>query len=80
MEILVIVSSFIAIYFFLKYINVDRIMFDEPLRMYNQKQWQVIQLLLSRLVDVSTEEYFEDTLTAVEFLLEADIEELEEEK
>ena len=55
-------------------------MFDDPLRMYSQKQWQVIQLLLSRLVDVSTEEYFEDTLAAVEFLLDADIEKLEEEK
>ena len=53
---------------------------DDPLRIRNEKQWQVIQLLLSRLADVSTEEYFEDTLTAVEFLLDADIEKIEEEK
>lgn len=75
MEILVILSSFLAIYFALKRGNTDNI-----LMIRNERQWQVIQLLLSRLADVSTEEYFEDTLAAVEFLLDADIEKLEEEK
>lgn len=71
MEILVILSSFLAIYFFMKYRDTDGVI---------KRQWQVIQLLLSRLADVSTEEYFEDTLAAVEFLLDADIEKLEEEE
>lgn len=75
MEILVILSSFLAIYFALKHEpHVDYLMIR------SEKQWQVIQLLLSRLADVSTVEYFEDTLTVVEFLLDADIEKLEEEK
>lgn len=75
MEMLIIVLSFLAIYLALK-LNSE----DDHLMIRNERQWQVIQLLLSRLVDVSTEEYFEDTLAAVEFLLDADIEKLEEEK
>ena len=76
LQILSILFAFVATtYFTLKYVNTDN-----NLIVRNEKQWQVIQLLLSRLADVSTEEYFEDTLTAVEFLLDADIEKLEEEK
>ena len=75
MLILAILLSWVVIYFLIEYRDID-----DPLRIRNEKQWQVIQLLLSRLADVSTEEYFEDTLTAVEFLLDADIEKLEEEK
>lgn len=75
MELLVIVSSFLAIYLALRNANSD-----DNLIIRSERQWQVIQLLLSRLADVSTEEYFEDTLAAVEFLLDADIEKLEEEK
>lgn len=78
MQILAVIVSCLAIYFSLQYIRQGRL--HEPLRLRNEKQWQVIQLLLSRLSNVSTEEYFEDTLTAVEFLLDADIEKLEEEK
>lgn len=76
MEILAILFAFVAAtYFTLKYVNTDN-----DLMVRSERQWQVIQLLLSRLADVSTEEYFEDTLAAVEFLLDADIERLEEEK
>lgn len=75
MEMLIIVLSFLAIYLALK-LNSE----DDHLMIRNERQWRVIQLLLSRLADVSTEEYFEDTLAAVEFLLDADIEKLEEEK
>lgn len=73
MELLVIVSSFLAIYLALRNANSD-----DNLIIRIERQWQVIQLLLSRLADVSTEEYFEDTLAAVEFLLDADIEKMEE--
>lgn len=73
MELLVIVSSFLAIYLALRNANSD-----DNLIIRSERQWQVIQLLLSRLADVSTEEYFEDTLAAVEFLLDADIEKMEE--
>ena len=74
MLVLTILSSCAAIYFFLKYRDIDGV------RIRSEIQWQVIQVVLSRLADVSTEEYFEDTLTAVEFLLDADIEKIEEEK
>ena len=76
LQILAILFAFVAAtYFTLKYVNTDN-----NLIIHNERQWQVIQLLLSRLADVSTEEYFEDTLAAVEVLLGIDIEKSEEEK
>ena len=71
MLILTISSLFVTIYFFMKYRDTDGI---------RKRQLQVIQLLLSRLSGVSTVEYFEDTLTALEVLLDIDIEKSEEEK
>ena len=71
MLILTISSLFVTFYFFTKYRNTDGV---------RKRQLQVIQLLLSRLSDVSTQEYFEDTLTALEVLLDIDIEKSEEEK